>query len=673
VPPAPESSADAPPFQRLLIANRGEIAVRVIQACAALGIRSVAVASEDDRDALHVRMADEAHVIGPGPAAESYLNIGRILEAARASGAQAVHPGYGFLSENAAFAEACAAAGLVFVGPSPEAMRVLGDKAAARKLAAAHGVPIVPGYDGPAQDDATLTQEATRIGWPLLVKAAAGGGGRGMRAVSEPDGLPEALAGARREARAAFGDDTLILERLVTGARHVEVQILGDQHGGLIHLGERDCSVQRRHQKVIEESPGPSVTPALRAALGEAALRVARAAGYVGAGTCEFLVDQDGRFWFIEMNARLQVEHPVTEEVTGIDLVRAQLEIAAGQPLRWRQDEITLQGHAIECRLYAEDPAQDDLPAPGRLAQLRPPAGPGLRHEIGYTSGDRVPPFYDTMLAKLIAHGPDRATAIQRARAALDAYEIAGLPTNRELLSWILDHPIFQAGAATTAFLSTARPEPPNPTPVPAEALAAAVAGYRDWGALTDWRIAGQSVITFWLTGDPAPVVVTADEDGRHRWLIAVSGERFVVTVGGVDGAALVRPASDPAATPARYRVTSDPAPDSVLVERATTAGQHGSPTYRVRRAPPPEAGHAGLRHTSGGASALEAPMPGRVVRIVVGVGDAVRERQPLVIVEAMKIEQVVTAPRDGVVAAIHCAEGEAVAGGQVLVELAPS
>jgi 3-methylcrotonyl-CoA carboxylase alpha subunit len=669
-------TAEAPPFQRLLIANRGEIAVRVIRACTVLGIRSIAVYSDADREALHVRLADEAHPIGSGSAAESYLHVERILEVAQTSGAQAVHPGYGFLSENAAFAEACAGAGLAFVGPAPEAMRLLGDKAAARRLAAAHGVPIVPGYDGSAQDDTTLSAEASRIGWPLLVKAAAGGGGRGMRVAASPDVLPDALAAARREARAAFGDDTLILERLVTGVRHVEVQILGDQHGGLIHLGERDCSVQRRHQKVIEESPGPGISPELRDSLGEAALRVARAAGYVGAGTCEFLVSQDSSFWFIEMNARLQVEHPVTEEVTGIDLVRAQLEIAAGKPVRWRQEEIALRGHAIECRLYAEDPARNDLPAPGRLSRFQPPDGPGLRHEIGYTDGDRVPPYYDTMLAKLIATGPDRATAIQRARAALDQYEIAGLPTNRVLLAWTLDHPTFQAGAVTTEFLEAERPALDAAPDAPPGALAAGVAFYltpsTHGGDLTppDWRIAGQGVITFWLVStDRTPLAVVADRDGHRRWLVTASGERFMVSVSGLAGMVLVRPADDSTAAPTRYRVTVDAPGQSIQVEE----GDGGSPRYHIRRAPPPGAGETGVRHATTGAHTLEAPMPGRVVRIAVSVGETVREHQPLVIVEAMKIEQVVAAPRDGIVSAIRCAEGEAVAGGQVLVELASS
>ncbi|MGE3912481.1 MAG: biotin/lipoyl-containing protein, partial [Chloroflexota bacterium] len=520
-----------------------------------------------------------------------------------------------------------------------------------------------------------------RIGCPLLVKAAAGGGGRGMRAVHALEQLPESLAAARREALAAFGDDTLILERLVTDARHVEVQILGDQHGGLIHLGERDCSVQRRHQKVIEESPGPAVTPELRAALGEAALRVARAAGYTNAGTCEFLLDAAGRFWFIEMNARLQVEHPVTELVTGLDLVRAQLEIAAGRPLPWRQEEIRLLGHAIECRLYAEDPDRDDLPVPGRLVQFQPPAGPGLRHDVGYADGDRVPPFYDTMLGKLIAYGEDRASAIGRARAALDRYGIAGLPTNRALLGWILDHPTFQAGAATTEFLAAARPAAEASSPVPLEAVAAGVGWWLEMpaqDALSDlaaflgaWRIGGQGVITFWLTGPgETPLAVVADRDGPRAWLVTAGERRFRVLVSGHGGQVLVRPEPDtrkagapvPASAPIRARVGA--APGGVQV---TIGGQ----AMHVRAAPPPSDAGSGGRHGAPGAAPLEAPMPGRVVRILVAVGDAIQEHQPLVIVEAMKIENVIAAPRDGVVAALLCSEGESVAGGQVLVQLA--
>jgi 3-methylcrotonyl-CoA carboxylase alpha subunit len=666
-----------PPFERLLIANRGEIAVRVIRACNELGVRAIAVYSEADRDALHVRLADEAVLLGPGPAPESYLSIPRVVEAALASGAQAIHPGYGFLSENADFAEASAAAGLAFIGPSPAAMRLLGDKAAARRLAAAHGVPIVPGYDGASQDDALLTAEAERIGVPLMVKAAAGGGGRGMRVVSALADLPEALASARREASAAFGDDALILERLIVGARHVEVQVLGDRHGHLIHLGERDCSVQRRHQKVIEESPAPSIPPELRAALGQAALQVAGAADYTSAGTCELLVDRSGQFWFIEMNARLQVEHPVTELVTGVDLVRAQIEIAAGEPLRWSQQDIHPRGHAIECRLYAEDPAHDDRPSPGRITRIRPPLGPGLRHDNGYADGDVVPPYYDTMFGKLIAYGEDRASAIRRARAALDAYVVDGIPTNRPLLSWILDHETFRSGNATTAFLGSARPGHAEATDVPDAALAAAVAydlavpgeaaPRAGTTSLGDWRIAGQGVITYWQTRDGGqPVPAVADRAGRSAWFVATVSERFEVVLADV-GAGLVhvRPSDAPAeppGAPRRCRV-------SRLVDGLSIDldGQ----THRLRRAAPPS--ELASRESGGaaGRATLAAPLPGRVVKIAVAVGDEVRARQPLVIVEAMKIETAVSAPRDGVVAAIRCTVGDAVSGGQVLVELA--
>jgi 3-methylcrotonyl-CoA carboxylase alpha subunit len=666
----PRVPTAGPLFDRLLIANRGEIAVRVIRACAELGIRSVAVYSEADRGALHVRLADESRPIGPGPAAESYLAIPRIVEAARLAEAQAVHPGYGFLAENPRFAEACAEAGLTFVGPSPGAMRLLGDKAAARRLAAAGGVPVVPGYDGPDQDERALTAAAARIGYPLLVKAAAGGGGRGMRAVAAPTELAEKLAAARRESRAAFGDDALILERLVVGARHVEVQLLGDSFGSAIHLGERDCSVQRRHQKVIEESPGPGVDAELRAALGAAAVRVARAAGYAGAGTCEFLLDGEGGFWFIEMNARLQVEHPVTELVTGLDLVRAQIEIAAGRPLRWRQADIRLRGHAVECRLYAEDPARDDLPAPGRLTRFEPPLGPGLRHDVGYAAGDVVPPFYDTMLAKLIAFGEDRPSAIERARAALDRYVVEGLPTNRELLAWILDHPTFRAGLATTEFLAASRPARVAEATAPDEALAAAVAWQHDRASESTagpgaprqaWRLGGQGIITFWAPGSDQTTPVVADRDGPHAWRIAIGERRLRATVGADH--VMIRADSAESGTAFRCRVWEGQAGLTVVVD-----GRE----YRVRRAPPPNADAPLTRRSATGIAVLEAPLPGRVVRLMVGVGDEVVERQPVVVVEAMKIETTLAAPRDGVVAAIRCAVGDAVSGGQVLVELAP-
>jgi 3-methylcrotonyl-CoA carboxylase alpha subunit len=660
-------------FERILVANRGEIAVRVIRACTELGIRSIAVYSDADRDALHTRMADEVHRLGSGPAHESYLSIPRIVEVARASGAQAIHPGYGFLSENAAFAEACDAAGLIFIGPSPQAMRLLGDKAAARRLAAEQGVPVVPGYDGLHQEDDMLAAEAARIGYPVLVKAAAGGGGRGMRTVHDAADLPEALASARREAAAAFGDDALILERLVVGARHVEVQVLGDTKGSLIHLGERDCSVQRRHQKVIEESPSPGLSPVLRSQLGEAALAVARAAGYTNAGTCEFLVDASGDFWFIEMNARLQVEHPVTELVTGLDLVRAQIAIAAGQLLPWQQDQIVLRGHAIECRLYAEDPNRNDLPSPGRLVRFQPPHGEGLRNDVGYTSGDVVPPFYDTMLGKLIAYGDDRETAVRRAREALDRYLIEDLPTNRALLAWILDQPAFQAGGVTTEFLAESRPGVAVPEPGSDESLAAAVAWLLGNPESTgdvpgDWRPGGQGILTFWLVGDaPEAVAVLANRERRHVWEVTIGERRMVAVVADADeGDVSVRPVAAPESgdDPVhRFRVS--PASEGLTVQ-----GEGARLT--IRRAPPPDADAPRAAHVSEATSVVQAPLPGRIVKVATQIGATVMLNQPLVVVEAMKIETSLGAPRDGVVAAIHCAVGDAVAGGQLLVELAP-
>ncbi|MCC6179987.1 MAG: acetyl-CoA carboxylase biotin carboxylase subunit [Chloroflexi bacterium] len=661
------------PFRRILIANRGEIAIRISRACRELGIRSIAVFSEADRGALHTRLADEAVPIGPAPARESYLSIERVVDAVRRSGADAIHPGYGFLSENADFAAACEQAGLTFIGPSPAAMRLVGDKAAARQLAAAHGVPVVPGYDGPAQDDATLTARAAEIGYPLLVKAVAGGGGRGIRVVTEPDMLAEALTGARREALAAFGDGALLLERYVTSARHVEVQVLGDRHGAILYLGERDCSVQRRHQKVIEECPSPAVTPELRAALGAAAVTVTGAAGYWNAGTCEFLLDETGRFSFIEMNARLQVEHPVTELVTGVDLVRRQIEVAAGLPLDIRQEDVQLRGHAVECRLYAEDPFHDFVPSSGRLTRLRPPLGVGLRHDVGYAEGDTVTTFYDSMLAKLIAYGEDRATAIARACDALQRYEVAGVATNRALLVWILEQTIFRAGETTTQFLEQAwQPAEAARPPAAFVAAAAAIEAAQPvttirpgqpsdpWAALGAWRISGQGVRRWYRDGDSLiPAVV--DADGPGWWRVMVGEEWFRVGVPAEEPSAHVE-TLDGSRAAADIRV--DRRGDGLLVSTADA-----SHVVAWAGPPNPEAALAGVAGGSG-ADTLVAPMPGRVVRVAVREGDQVRAHQTVAIVEAMKIEHSITAPHDGFVAAVRCQEGEAVDGGQVLVEL---
>jgi acetyl/propionyl-CoA carboxylase alpha subunit len=435
--------------RRLLIANRGEIAVRVARACHELGIESVAAFESPDRGALHVEAADAAVEV------PSYIDPGALVAAARDMGADAVHPGYGFLAENAAFAEAVAAAGLIWVGPPPAAMRAAGDKIEARRLAEAAGVPVAPGYAGVDLGDDTLVREAVRLGLPILVKAAAGGGGRGMRVVESMEALPAAIAAARREAEAAFGDGRVYLEALLRGARHVEVQVLADAHGHAVHLGERDCSLQRRHQKIVEEAPSPAVDGDLRAALGDAAVTIARAAGYVGAGTAEFLLADDGSWHFLELNARLQVEHPVTEAVAGTDLVRAQLAIASGEPLEMEQMDVDLRGHALECRLYAEDPAAGFLPAAGRLLALDFPRWPGVRVDTGVRAGDEVGVRYDPLLAKVIAQAEDRDACIDRMAAALAETTVLGVATNLGFLRWVLEQEAFRAGAAATDFVDT--------------------------------------------------------------------------------------------------------------------------------------------------------------------------------------------------------------------------
>jgi acetyl-CoA carboxylase biotin carboxylase subunit len=462
-------------FDKILIANRGEIAVRIIRACQEMGIRAVAVYAEADRAALHVRLADEARFIGPAPATESYLSIENILRAARQSGAQAIHPGYGFLSENADFAQAVRQAGLTFIGPSPEATRAMGDKAAARTLMQARGVPIVPGYQE-ASDDASLERAAEQIGYPILVKAAAGGGGKAMRVVTAPDELVEALGAARREAQHAFGDQRLILEKYVRHARHVEFQIFADRYGHTIHLFERECSVQRRHQKIVEETPSPLLDAKLRAEMGHAAVEAARAVGYENAGTVEFIVDPETRaFYFLEMNTRLQVEHPVTEMTTGLDLVQWQIRVAAGEPLGFAQEELTLRGHAVECRIYAEDPANGFLPSTGCLLQVVEPRRPGLRVDSGFTSGDQVTVHYDPLLSKVIAYAETRAAAIRRMQAALREYVLLGVTTNVDFLQAVLAHSEFQAGRVTTTFIEERLSDwKPGNGAVPPEALIAA-------------------------------------------------------------------------------------------------------------------------------------------------------------------------------------------------------
>ncbi len=444
----------APPFRKVLIANRGEIAVRVIRACREMGLSSVAVFAEADRGALHVRLADEALPIGPAPSRESYLRVDRVLEAARASGAEAIHPGYGFLAESASFARACEGAGIVFIGPRSETIALMGEKTSARREAVAAGVPVVPGtLETVTEEEAARAAE--RIGYPVMLKAAAGGGGKGLRLVSSPTELASALARARSEAAGAFGDDRVYIEKAIVRPRHVEIQVLGDHHGHAVHLFERECSIQRRHQKVIEESPSPLLDAELRQRMGALAVALVRRTGYVNAGTLEFLVGEDRRPYFLEMNTRLQVEHPVTEMVTGVDLVKAQIRIARGEPLPFRQEDLAQRGHAIECRVYAEDPDAGFLPSPGRISTLRVPGGPGVRDDSGVVEGGEVPIHYDPLVSKLIVWAESRQEAIARMRRAVSEYRVVGIKTTLPFFARVLSHPAFVAGDFDTSFVTT--------------------------------------------------------------------------------------------------------------------------------------------------------------------------------------------------------------------------
>ena len=473
-------------FRKILIANRGEIACRVLRTTRRLGIASVAVYSSVDAQALHVQLADEAIAIGPAPARESYLNIEALIAAARRTGAEAIHPGYGFLSENADFAAACAAAGVVFIGPGVAAIRAMGSKSAAKTLMAAAGIPVVQGYHGEDQSDARLTAEAGLIGYPVLLKAVAGGGGKGMRVVEAAGDMPACLAAARRESRAAFGDDRMLVEKYLRQPRHLEVQVFGDTHGRLVHLFERDCSIQRRHQKVIEEAPAPGFSAGQRTALGELAVAAARAVHYSGAGTVEFIASPDGQCFFMEMNTRLQVEHPVTECITGLDLVEWQLRVAAGEPLPRTQEQISLSGHAIEVRLCAEDPARDFLPAAGVLSVVRfPEEASGIRVDAGVQAGDAVTIHYDSLLAKLIVHGPDRPAAVRRMQDALRDTQVTGVRTNRDFLAALVSHPVFVAGAVDTGFIAAHRAELTQPEGIPALAVG------DPWAHADGWRLNG--------------------------------------------------------------------------------------------------------------------------------------------------------------------------------------
>ena len=677
-------------LEKVLVANRGEIALRVFRTCRRLGVRTVAVYSDADRDALHTRSADERVRIGPARATASYLSIPAIIEAARATAADAIHPGYGFLSENADFAEACAAAGIVFIGPPPAAMRALGDKAAARRLAVASGVPVLPGSASGEHDTQALLAAAEAIGFPLMVKAAAGGGGRGMRLVRERGELQEALEAAGREAAAAFGDARLLLERAVVGGRHVEVQVLADAHGGAVHLGERDCSIQRRYQKVIEESPSPAVDQALRARLGEAALRITRAAGYQNAGTVEFLLDRGGEFSFLEMNTRLQVEHGVTELISGHDLVALQLRIAAGEPIGFAQDEVTLSGHAIECRIYAEQPARDYLPSSGRLDYFAPPAGAGVRNDVGVETGSVVSTAYDPLLAKLMAHGASRAAAIERCQRALAAYAVDGVQTNLGLLAAVLRHPPFVAGAADLSTLATLAPATPaTAASLPAEELsprlgnealaAAAVASLLPrhstaaidaWDALGAWRGDGTVALSYGYQGRSFAVAGNRLPGRQRRWRLSFGVVGESGALGGSEHEVEAEGCLDAAGTVVvsfggeRRRWSLYRHGPRLVLE-----SEEGS-RYTLLEGGAQEASRRATVAAGAASSLVSAPTPGTIVRVLVEAGQRVRARQPLVILEAMKMEHVLEAPADAAVSRLMCRAGDAVAEGQLLIEL---
>ncbi|BCX18677.1 MAG: 3-methylcrotonyl-CoA carboxylase subunit alpha [Geminicoccaceae bacterium] len=662
-------------IRKLLIANRGEIACRIARTCRRLGIRTVAVFSEADAEALHVRLADEAVAIGPPPAAESYLAIPKLLEAARRTGADAVHPGYGFLAESAAFAATVREAGLVFVGPSPEAMARLGAKDGAKALAEAAGVPVVPGYRGADQSDARLVAEAERIGFPLLVKAVAGGGGKGMRRVDRPVDFLDALHACRREAAAAFGDERVLLERAIDRPRHVEVQVVADRDGRVVHLFERDCTLQRRHQKILEEAPAPGLDGALRAALGEAAVRLAAAAGYEGAGTIEFLVAPDGSFYFIEANTRLQVEHPVTEAITGLDLVAWQIRIAEGRPLPLDQGTIGSSGHAIEARLYAEDPAKGFLPSIGRLERLVLPEGlEGVRIDTGVVEGDAVTPFYDPLIAKIVVHGEDRWAALARLERALDATAVVGPATNLAFLRRVIREPAFRATAIDTLWLdreggrlAAAEDEPEPVDLVTAALLLAAAERERAREAAGPWRTSPWFALEGFRLGAPPRQELRLVAAGRER-TVRLEGTAEAREAS-LDGVPLGRVRLDRRGAEVRVELAGRRS-----VARATLVGEtvllaRDGRTLVLRRAPAARAGTDEI----GGEGLVAAPMPGKVVRLAVTPGDRVVRGQLLAVLEAMKMEHRLEAPREGRVAAVHVAVGEQVEEGTILLDLAES
>jgi geranyl-CoA carboxylase alpha subunit len=666
-------------IRKVLVANRGEIACRIMRTCRSMGIATVAVFSAVDAHARHVREADEAIHIGDNPATASYLNIPALIEAARRSGADAIHPGYGFLAENADFAAACLEAGLIFIGPTPEAIRRMGSKREAKLLMQAAGVPVVPGYQGEDQSDKTLIAAAHKIGYPLMVKAAAGGGGKGMRVVTEADALPEALAAARREALSAFGDDTLILERVIAPARHVEFQIFGDQHGQIIHLGERECSIQRRHQKIIEETPSTALTPELRQRMGEAAVTVGRQIDYVNAGTVEFILDEAGNFYFLEVNTRLQVEHPVTEFVTGLDLVRWQIEVAEGRPLPLSQDEIRFSGHAIECRVYAEDPANNFLPATGDILLWREPTGEDVRVDAGILSGGAVSIYYDPMLAKIITAGADRNEALRRMDRALSQTTLMGLRNNIAFLRRVLLHPEHAAGRLSTSFIEQHLSSQPAEASAPAPAILAAALA----------RELASHGSGYWRNNPNAPITMRFRTEESQEWLVSLTPGRdgnfsSFPTFPAPPGFSTFQCILEQAGNKTAHMVSAleHAAPDlrfsidgRVLRAVVVEAPHHhywvqvdGDTCMLTWLSPLPEP-----EERREGQGSLRAPMPGNVRAVLAVPGQKVRRGETLMLLEAMKMEHSIRAPYDGIVTTIAHQPGAMVQADAVLLEIAPA
>ncbi|WOH66719.1 acetyl-CoA carboxylase biotin carboxylase subunit [Bradyrhizobium sp. BWA-3-5] len=647
------------PFFKILIANRGEIALRIMRTARRLGYGVVAVYSDADRDALHVRGADQAVRIGEALPAQSYLRIDAIIAAAKASGATAVHPGYGFLAENEDFAQACRDAGLVFIGPSPEAIRAMGNKAGAKTIMQKAGVPVVPGYQGADQGDAAMLAEAKKIGFPVMIKAVAGGGGRGMRLVSDAAAFPDALRSARSEAQGAFGDPTVILERAIVDPRHIEIQVFGDRYGNAIHLGERDCSVQRRHQKLIEEAPSPKVTPELRARMGAVAVAAVKSIGYEGAGTLEFLLDEGGEFYFMEMNTRLQVEHPVSEAITGLDLVELQLRIAAGESLGLKQEDVKFSGHAIEVRLCSEDAAHDFMPQSGRMALWQVPNG--IRVEHALRSGSEIPPYYDSMIAKVIAHGADRNEARGRLICALEQTAAFGVTTNQGFLISCLRHPSFARSEATTSFIGKHRDELlAVREDDKAEAALAALLLYVSNSHAPVWR-SGRSLAAMF------PLTMRIDL-GHGAREIDIVRERDGDYVAAVDGAEFRFGIDELSRDNIRFRTDGLMASAKFLRDGDRLYILHRGVTIAVRDltlAAPVSAA------ASGGDGKVRAAMNGRVVALLVKPGEQVAAGQPVMTLEAMKMEHVHTAGVAGTVSAIDVAEGEQVTTGRIVVEIA--